>query len=318
MAQNRSYKELMELQGQSGGAGGTGGAATSNQMLDLILSRKPHSYDPKTDPAAQAARKTAAKNARTATQNTLGQYAGMTGGVPSTAAVSAAAQAGNQALAQGADRVAELERLSFQNYQQEGQNMANAYAMLQQQEGDAWNRQMQEQQWAHQKEQDAYNRQWNEQMRAQEQAEADYQKKLAMAQLAAAYGDLSGLKELGIDTSKYTAGGGSGGGRSGGYRSGGSGGSGSGSGSGGEGAGGLGAAAKNELTMVAYDNGGYIPADVWASYAAQYGEAALIAAGFKKKQAQRNPGSGNGGGSGSGGSNKGGTGGKKFAPIAHG
>lgn len=304
MAQNRSYKELMELQGQSNPGGGSGGAATSNQMLELILSRKPHSYDPKTDPAAQAARKTAAMNARTATQNTLGQYAGMTGGVPSTAAVSAAAQAGNQELAKGADRVAELERLSFQNYQQEGQNMMNAYAMMQQQEGDAFNRQMQEKQWAYQQEQDQ-----------KAAADAEYQKKLAMAQLKASYGDLSGLKELGIDTSKYTAGGGSGGGYSGGYRSGSSGGSGSGTGSGGEGAGGLSAAAKNELTMLAYDNGGYIPADVWASYAAQYGEAALIAAGFKKKQTQSNPGSGNGGG---GNPTPGGKGGKEFAYIAHG
>ena len=303
MAQNRSYKELMELQGQSNPGGGSSGAATSNQMLDLILSRKPHSYDPKTDPAAQAARKTAAMNARTATQNTLGQYAGMTGGVPSTAAVSAAAQAGNQALAQGADRVAELERLSFENYLQEGQNMMNAYAMMQQSEGDAWNRQMQEQQWAHQKEQDAYNRQWNEQMRAQEQAETDYQKKLAMAQLAAAYGDLSGLKELGIDTSKYTAGG---------------------SGDGKyhytdrtpapktddkPGGGGLSDEDHNKLMMMA-DANGYLDEATYNQYAGIYGEAALIAEGFKKKQAQRNPGSG--------GSNKGGTGGKKFAPIAHG
>lgn len=276
MAQNMSYKELMELQGQSNPGGGSGGAATSNQMLDLILNRKPHSYDPKTDPAAQAARKTAAMNARTATQNTLGQYAGMTGGVPSTAAVSAAAQASNQALAQGADRVAELERLSFQNYQQEGQNMMNAYAMMQQQEGDAWNRQMQEQQWQYQKEQDQ-----------KAAADAEYQKKLAMAQLAAAYGDYSGLKELGISVNNYTAGGGGGGGD--GYRytdrtpapkaddkpS-----------------GGLDAATKNELK---FQYGTQLPADVWAELAAQYGEAALTAAGFSKKAAS--PGhSGNTGG----------------------
>lgn len=311
MALNKSYKELMELQGQSNPGGGSGGAATSNQMLDLILSRQPHSYDPKTDPAAQAARKTAAMNAKAVSRDVLGQHAGMTGGVPSTAAVSAAAQAGNQALAQGADRVAELERLSFQNYQTEGQNMMNAYAMMQQSEGDAWNRQMQEQQWAHQKEQDAYNRQWNEQMRAQEQAEADYQKKLAMAQLAASYGDLSGLKELGIDTSKHAAGGGSGGG-------------------GGpyytprnpesketEPTGGLSDEDYNKLMMMA-DANRYLDEATFDQYAGIYGESALIAAGFKKKQAQRNPGSGNGGGSGSGGSNKGGTGGKKFAPIAHG
>ena len=53
MAQNnKSYRELMELQGA-----GAGKAATSNQMLDLILNRKPAQYNAATDPAAQAARK---------------------------------------------------------------------------------------------------------------------------------------------------------------------------------------------------------------------------------------------------------------------
>ena len=258
MALNKSYKELMELQGQSGA--GTGGAATSNQMLELILGRKPHSYDPKTDPAAQAARKTAAMNAKTVSRDVLGQHAGMTGGVPSTAAVSAAAQAGNQELAKGADRVAELERLSFQNYQTEGQNMMNAYAMMQQQEGDAWNRQMQEQQWQYQKEQDQ-----------KAAADAEYQKKLAMAQLAAQYGDYGPLKELGINVNNYTAGGGGGGKYHYTDRT---------------------PAPKNELK---FQYGTQLPADVWAELAAQYGEAALIAAGFSKKAAS--PGhSGNTGG----------------------
>lgn len=55
------------------------------------------------------------------------------------------------------------------------------------------------------------------------------------------------------------------------------------------------------MTILAYDNGGYIPADVWASYAAKYGEAALIAAGFKKKAQQSNPSPGSGSNSSGGG-----------------
>jgi hypothetical protein len=278
MAQNnKSYRELMELQGASGAGAGK---ATSNQMLELIMNRKPAQYNAATDPAAQAARKAAARNARAVTQDTMGQYAGMTGGVPSTAAVSAAAQAGNQAMAAGADKVAELEQLYLDRYNRETQDMYNAYGALQQAEGDAYNRQMQEQQWAYQKEQDAYNRSVQEQQMAQNQADAEYQKQLAMAQLKASYGDYSGLKALGVDTSKYAAGGGSGGGGSsgGGYRGGGSGGSGGGSGSGS----GLSAAVRNDLK---YQYGSAIPADVWAQLAAQYGEDALIAAGFTKKKA---------------------------------
>ena len=274
MAQNKSYKELMELQGQSGGTQQGAGAGTSNQMLDLILGRKPFSYNAQTDPAAQAARKTAARNAQAVTRDTLGQHAAMTGGVPSTAAVSAAAQAGNNAMQQGVDRVAELEQLAFQNYQTEGQNMYNAYAAMQGAEGDAWNRQMQEQQLQYQKEQDA-----------QARADAEYQKKLALAQLAAAYGDYSGLKELGINTSNYSAGGGSGGGTR--YYK-----------SGGDDPveddkqkddkpGGISAADRNILTMAAYDNGGRVPLATWNKYAQIYGEDALIRAGFKKDAPKR-------------------------------
>ena len=282
MAQNKSYKELMELQGQSGGQQGTG-TQTSNQMLDLILNRKPFQYNATTDPGAQAARKTAARNAQAVTRDTLGKYAGMTGGVPSTAAVSAATQAGNAAMQQGADRVAELEQLAYQNYQTEGQDMYKALAAMQGAEGDAWSRQMQEQQWQHQKEQDA-----------KADADAEYQKKLALAQLAAAYGDDRLLKELGIDTSNYGAGGYSGGG--GGYRgSGGGGGGGSGSGGGDDD--GNNAALAELLT--AYP-GKTLTASEWAAAAAQYGEQFLIDNGFSKRAEQKKPSSGGGAGTGGG------------------
>lgn len=276
MAQNKSYKELMELQGQSSGQQGTG-KQTSNQMLDLILNRKPFQYNATTDPGAQAARKTAALNARAVTRDTLGQHAAMTGGMPSTAAVSAAAQAGNQAMQQGADRVTELQELAFQNYRAEGQDMYNAYAAMQGAEGDAWNRQMQEQQIQYQKDQDAY------------------QKELALAQLKAAYGDLSGLKALGVDTSKYAAGGGySGGGGA--YR-----GSGGGGGSGGTGGGGddNGNNAALAALLTAYP-GKTLTASEWAAAAAQYGEQFLIDNGFSKKAEQKKSSSG-GGGAGTGG-----------------
>ena len=282
MAQNnKSYRELMELQGA-----GTGKAATSNQMLELILNRKPAQYNAATDPAAQAARKSAARNARAVTQDTMGQFAGMTGGVPSTAAVSAAAQAGNQAMAAGADKVAELEQMYLDRYHQETQGMYNAYGALQQAESDAYNRQMQEQQWAYQKEQDA-----------KAQADAEYQKQLAMAQLKASYGDLSGLKALGVDTSKYAAGGGGGGsGGGGGYYT-----------------------PKNPVNPQDDDNendaklaalltaypGKTLTASEWAAAAAQYGEQFLIDNGFSKKAEKKKPsGAGTGGGKPGAGNNR--------------
>ena len=329
MAQNKSYRELLELQGQTGGNQQSGGTQTSNQMLELILNRQPFQYDQKTDPAAQAARKTAALNARAVTQNTLGQHAAMTGGMPSTAAVSAAAQAGNAALQQGADKVAELQELAYQRYRNEGQDMYNAYAALQQQEADAYNRerdaiadQRYQQEWEYQQGRDqiadrryqdeqaygrerdaladqryqdelAYGRKWDEEQREYSRGQTEYERKYQLALLMAQYGDYSGLKELGVDTSKFAAGGGYGGGdyytprnpqnpqddgkdpES-----------------------GIPAGVKNDLK---YQYGSNLPEDVYEQMKAQYGEDALIAAGFTKKVEQKKP---SGGGAGAGTGNK--------------
>ena len=160
----------------------------------------------------------------------------MTGGVPSSAAVSAAAQAGNYAGAQGVDKIAELEQLAYQNYQTEGDRMNTMWSMF------------------------------------QSQADAEADRKLQMAQLAASYGDYSGLKEMGIDTSKMESGYGSG------YTAkkiddseddneG----------------GGLPGDVFDRLLMK-YP-GGTIPASEWASLAAQYGEGTLTAEGFRKAAA---------------------------------
>ena len=253
MAQNnKSWKELMELQGAGGGTG----QQKANAMLELIEGRQPFNYDPNTDPTARAVRQETARNIQRSTQDTLGGYAGMTGGVPSSAAVSAAAQAGNQAAVTGADRIAELEQLARQNYINEGTQMQNYWGMLQGQADSEYQRQMQEQQIAYQKEQDAYNQ------------------KYQMALLQAQYGDYSGLKALGVDTSKMEAAGG------GGYRGsgGGSGGSGGNGGNGDNSGSGLDPAVVNDLK---YQYGYELPPEIWS----QYDAAALTEAGFRKKSA---------------------------------
>lgn len=162
MANNKSYKELMELMGKTP----ADNAGKANAMLELIEGREPFSYDPSMDPAAQAVRQETARNIARTTRDTMGSYAAMTGGVPSSAAVAAAAQAGNYAGSQGTDRIMELEQLARQNYNQETNDMRNMWSIF------------------------------------QNQADAERQQELEMAKLAAAYGDYSGLKGLGIDTSK--------------------------------------------------------------------------------------------------------------------
>lgn len=278
MAQNKSWKELMELQGASGGSS----QQKANAMLELIEGRQPFSYDPNTDPTARAVRQETARNIQRSTQDTLGAHAGMTGGVPSSAAVSAAAQAGNQAAVTGADRIAELEQLARQNYMNEGTQMKNYWGMLQGQADSEYNRQMQEQQIAYQKEQDEYNKKY-------QMAQDEYNKKYQIALLQAKYGDYSGLKALGVDTSKMETAGGGGGyrGSGGGYRGSGGGSGGSG-GSGGNGGGGddsgLDPDEGYNAVLTAYP-GMKIPEREWATLAAKYGEATLLNWGFSKKKA---------------------------------
>lgn len=261
MAQNKSWRELMELQGAAGGTS----QQKANAMLELIEGRQPFSYDPTTDPAARTVRQETARNIARTTQNTMGNYAALTGGMPSSAAVSAAAQAGNQAAVQGADRIAELEQLARQNYMNEGSQMQSYWSMLQGQADDEYIRQQQEQQIAYQKEQDAYNR------------------KYQLALLAAQYGDYSGLKELGVDTSKAAGYGGYS--YNGGYKQG---------GGGGDDtqrqpedqSSGISSADLNNLKMARAD-GSY--RSVWNELAQKYGADALIAAGYPR------PASGGGG-----------------------
>lgn len=253
MAQNKSWKELMERQGQAGGSS----QQKANAMLELIEGRQPFAYDPNTDPAAKAVRQETARNIARTTKDTLGGYAAMTGGMPSTAAVSAAAQAGNQAAVTGADRIAELEQLARQNYMNEGNQMQAYWSMLQGQADSEYSRQMQEQQIAYQKEQN------------------DYDRKYQLALLQAQYGDYSGLKALGVDASKMGSGGGSWGG------SGGSGGNNGGGGGGNDSAGpqGIDSADQNDLKMARAD-GNY--RSVWYELEKKYGAAALIEAGFER------------------------------------
>lgn len=235
MAQNKSYRELMELMGAQTGTNDQ----KANAMLELIEGRKPFNFNPATDPAAQAVRKETARNIGRTTQDTLGSYAAMTGGVPSSAAVAAAAQAGNYAGSQGTDRIMELEQLARQNYNQETNDMQNMWSIF------------------------------------QNQADAERKQELEMAKLAAAHGDYSGLKRLGINVSKAGA--------TGTYRAGdpkkgdpleGT-------------PAGLDAAAINELLL---QYGTTLPAAVYDQYAAQYGTDALAAQGFQRQTQQQTSG----------------------------
>lgn len=269
--------------GYKGGSDGSGYAVTgegngtfnsaaneqANAMLKLLENREPYSYDASKDPAAQSYRKAYAREGRRAAEDTMGTAAAMTGGVASSAAVSAAAQAGNYYAAQSADKIAELEELAYGRYQDEGDRMRSMWSMYRDQADTE------------------YNKWLTERNLATEQEQAEYDRKYQLAVLAAQYGDYSGLKELGVDTSKWTS-------SSGGVQSGSSGGGGAKKSD----DSGLSVSDRNNL-WIKYPTGIVPPAD-WTGLVAKYGADALAKAGFKKGSQSTSRGGGrSGSGSGS-------------------
>ena len=130
-------------------------------------------------------------NGRLAMQGTLSQASARTGGLASSYAEGAAQQMYQQYMT-------EAEQEAYDRYRDALNDLYNLYSLQTDQEETMYQREM-----------DALDR-------AQAQADANYENQLTMAQLAAQYGDYSGLAALGIDTSAmtgdgYTVTGGSGG-----------------------------------------------------------------------------------------------------------
>lgn len=200
--------------GYSGGEGGdkyikTSGyqAAAANvqarqAQLDAltaqILGREPFSYDYRTDPRWQAYKKEYTREGQRAAADTLGQYAAMTGGMPSSAAVTASQQAGDYYAAQMADKIPELYKAAYDMYLDEGAQMRQNASLLSGQIGDAYGRArdlLGDERYADEL---AYARGRDALSDARYADETAYNRQMALAQLAANYGDYSGLSGLGV------------------------------------------------------------------------------------------------------------------------
>lgn len=200
--------------GYSGGEGGdkyikTSGyqAAAANvqarqAQLDAltaqILGREPFSYDYRTDPRWQAYKKEYTREGQRAAADTLGQYAAMTGGTPSSAAVTASQQAGDYYAAQMADKIPELYKAAYDMYLDEGNQMRQNASLLSGQIGDAYGRTRDLLGDARYADELAYARGRDALSDARYADETAYNRQMALAQLAANYGDYSGLSGLGV------------------------------------------------------------------------------------------------------------------------
>lgn len=138
----------------------------ANEYLNAYKNNK-FNYDLYNDPVYQQARDAYIKQGQQASKNVSAQAAGLTGGYGNSYGATAAQQQYNAALSQLNDIVPDLENAAYAKYQNDqakNMNLAQMYLDLENQQ---------------------YNREYNE------------------AQLAAQYGDYTGLNNRGIDTSYY-------------------------------------------------------------------------------------------------------------------
>lgn len=161
--------------------------AAIDELRGRILGRGAFEYDYTTDPRWQAYRKEYVREGQRAAADTLGQAAALTGGRPSTAAITASQQAGNYYAAQLADKIPELYAAAYDVWQDaDSRDRANLGLLLDE-------------------EKTAYDRAWNEDERDYKRGQQSWENNLALAKLAASYGDFSMLRRLGFDDAQIAS-----------------------------------------------------------------------------------------------------------------
>lgn len=192
---------------------------TIQGLLNQVVNRPEFSYNPDTDPLASAYKKQYAREGQRATQDTLGAAAAATGGLPSSYAVSAAGQAGNYYASQMADKIPELYQLAYNKYVSDHSMKLSDLGAVQSAEQADYNKYLNQLNQYNTDRNFGYGRYLdevnNQTLIRQENAalsDTEYQRQLELAQLAASYGDYSGLEALGVNPNYalLTSGGGGG------------------------------------------------------------------------------------------------------------
>ncbi len=211
--------------------------AQIDDLLNKLLNREPFEYNEELDPLYQQYKDMYTKQGQLAMEDTMGQAAALTGGYGSTYSQAVGQQMYNAYLGKVQEMLPEFYDRAYSQYQDEGSNIKDLYNMyvnrdqldFQRYQQSVANAQAEyeaaaaEAKMKYQQEQDKIGNignlydaisgmdasdyqkfldNWNMDNTLTQQ---DYEKKLQLAQLAAQYGDYSGLKTLGIDTSAYEA-----------------------------------------------------------------------------------------------------------------
>lgn len=171
-----------------------------NVAISQILERKPMQYNFNGDPLYQMYKDSALAGSQTASADAMARAAALTGGYGNSYAATVANQAAQQQMAGLNEKIPELEQLARARYDAETNRLVNNYGILADLENQEYTRKWNEEQRQYDRDQDRLAR-----------GDEAYARKFQLAQLAAQYGDLSGLKELGIKPSVEISTGGSGG-----------------------------------------------------------------------------------------------------------
>jgi len=170
------------------------------QALDRVAQPPEFRYDLESDPMYQQYAKQYAREGQRAMQDTLAQVSARTGGLASSYAEQAAQQANQYYMQQLNDVIPTLYQQAYDRYVQDYAMQQNALDAL------AADRSTQYGEWA-----DRYSMLQNYLGNLQGQDATEYSRALdaqnrrdALAELGASYGDYSGLNALGIDTTMLT------------------------------------------------------------------------------------------------------------------
>ena len=129
-----------------------------NSIVDKILNREDFSYDLNSDALYQQYKDQYTQQGKLAMQDTMGQAAAMTGGYGNSYAATVGNQAYQAYLAELNNVVPELQQMALNQYNQEGEELYNSYALLSDQENQDYGRY-----------QDEYNQWQNEVLRLYDQ-----------------------------------------------------------------------------------------------------------------------------------------------------
>ena len=176
-------------------------SAEIDALYNALMQTPAFSYEHTADPVYRQYADAYTREGNRAMQDTLGEVAARTGGIASSYAASAGAQANNYYMQLLADKIPELEQNAYARYLDGIQQDYNRLALLEQREAEDYA-----------KYQDSLDRYYRDQALAYQQYLDQYEMQrdarndaLTLAQLQAQFGDLSGLRGQGVDTSRYEA-----------------------------------------------------------------------------------------------------------------